>query len=97
MKKVGVCTLHDAAPNFGATLQAFAMQEVLKNLGYEPEFLKFKLKDNREVVLEVLRNEKIGITALPAETLSDLLQIPERTVEAFRRGSQAAAPLRERL
>ena len=50
MKKVGVCTLHDAAPNFGATLQAFAMQEVLKNLGYEPEFLKFKLKDNREEI-----------------------------------------------
>ena len=32
MKKVGICTLHDAAPNFGATLQAFALQEVLKKL-----------------------------------------------------------------
>jgi len=48
MKKVGVCTLHDAAPNFGATLQAFAMQEVLKDLGYEPEFLKFKKENKSE-------------------------------------------------
>lgn len=42
MKRIGICTLHDANPNFGATLQAFAMQEKLRELGYEPEFLKFK-------------------------------------------------------
>ena len=35
MKKIGICTLHDANPNFGATLQAFALQEVLKKMGYE--------------------------------------------------------------
>lgn len=39
MKKIGICTLYDAI-NFGATLQAFSLQEVLKNLGYEPSFIK---------------------------------------------------------
>ena len=59
MKKVGICTLHDAAPNFGATLQAFAMQEVLKSLGYEPEFLKFKLEDKSEKIkIEKLINRE---------------------------------------
>ncbi len=49
MKKVGVCTLHDAAPNFGATLQAFAMQEILKDLNYEAEFLKFKNNEKQKL------------------------------------------------
>lgn len=39
MKKIGICTLYDAI-NFGATLQAFSLQEVLKKLGYEPSFIK---------------------------------------------------------
>lgn len=42
MKRIGICTLHDANPNFGATLQAFALQEILKQMGYEPEFIRFK-------------------------------------------------------
>lgn len=40
MKKIGICTLYDAI-NFGATLQAFSLQEVLKKLGYNPSFIKF--------------------------------------------------------
>ena len=42
MKRVGICTLHDANPNFGATLQAFSLQEIVKKMGYNVEFLKFK-------------------------------------------------------
>lgn len=42
MKRVGICTLHDANPNFGATLQAFSLQEVIKSMGNDVEFLKFK-------------------------------------------------------
>ncbi len=41
MKKIGICTLNEAC-NMGAILQAFALQETLKNMGYEPEFLKLK-------------------------------------------------------
>ena len=41
MKKVGICTLY-FANNFGAILQAFALQEVLINLGYDVEFLRIK-------------------------------------------------------
>ena len=49
MKKIGICTLHDANPNFGATLQAFALQEVLKKMGYEPEFIRFKPEKAKRV------------------------------------------------
>jgi len=40
-KKIGICTLSEAC-NIGALLQAFAMQEKLKEMGYEPEFLKLE-------------------------------------------------------
>ena len=41
MKKIGICTLNEAC-NIGANLQAFCMQETLKNMGYKPEFLRIK-------------------------------------------------------
>lgn len=41
LKKIGICTLNEAC-NMGAILQAFAMQETLKKMGYEPEFLKLQ-------------------------------------------------------
>lgn len=39
MKKIGICTLY-FANNFGAILQAFALQEVLKEMGHEVEFIR---------------------------------------------------------
>jgi len=41
MKKIGICTLYEAC-NIGAILQAFTLQEILKNMGYMPEFIKLK-------------------------------------------------------
>lgn len=41
MKKIGICTLNEAC-NMGAILQAFAMQETLKQMGYQAEFLKLE-------------------------------------------------------
>ncbi len=55
MKKVGICTLYDANPNFGATLQAFALQETLKNLGYTSEFLRFKNSKTKENTFSSLK------------------------------------------
>lgn len=65
MKKVGICTLHDAAPNFGATLQAFALQEVLKDLNYEPEFLKFKNenKHEKEIINNIIESDNISMNS----------------------------------
>lgn len=56
MKRVGICTLHDANPNFGATLQAFSLQQVIKDMGHDVEFLKFKepiMKKKRERKLKL--------------------------------------------
>ncbi len=55
MKKVGICTLYDANPNFGATLQAFALQETLKDLGYSSEFLRFKNSRTKENTFSSLK------------------------------------------
>lgn len=41
MKKIGICTLY-FANNFGAILQAFSLQEVLKKMGYDVQFLKLR-------------------------------------------------------
>ena len=41
MKKIGICTLY-FANNFGAILQAFALQDVLKEMGHEVEFIRVR-------------------------------------------------------
>ena len=38
-KRVGILTWH-YNNNFGSTLQAFALQEALKKIGYNPIFIK---------------------------------------------------------
>lgn len=60
MKKIGICTLNEAC-NMGAILQAFAMQETLKNMGYEPEFLKLEncvIHDEGRITPEFLEMRK---------------------------------------
>lgn len=49
MKKIGICTLY-FANNFGAILQAFALQETLIKLGHEVEFIRIKdvVQDSNE-------------------------------------------------
>lgn len=57
LKKIGICTLNEAC-NMGAILQAFAMQETLKNMGYEPEFLKLEnciIHDEGRITPEFLK------------------------------------------
>lgn len=58
MKRVGICTLHDASPNFGATLQAFSLQQVVKKMGYDVEFLKFKEAKRKQKREKKLRLKK---------------------------------------
>lgn len=43
MKKVGILTFH-AAYNYGAVLQAYALKEEIKNLGYECKIINFRSK-----------------------------------------------------
>lgn len=50
MKRVGIVTWF-CTPNFGSQLQAYAMNSVLRSLGYLPEFLIFV---NHELVHKVL-------------------------------------------
>jgi len=60
MKKIGICTLNEAC-NMGAILQAFALQEILKKLGYKPEFLKLEnciIDDSERITPEFINMRK---------------------------------------
>lgn len=46
MKKVGIITFHNAH-NYGAVLQAYALQEKIKELGYEPCIINYR---NRKIL-----------------------------------------------
>lgn len=41
MRKIGIITFH-SVPNYGAMLQAYALQEKLKSLGFETEIIDYK-------------------------------------------------------
>ena len=41
MEKIGIVTWH-WNPNYGGLLQAYALQETIKKLGYEPEFVNYR-------------------------------------------------------
>lgn len=44
MKKIGLVTWYDRGPNYGTTLQAFALVEYIKKLGYDCEIINYKSK-----------------------------------------------------
>lgn len=59
-KKIGICTLNEAC-NMGAILQAFALQETLKDMGYTPSFLKLKnciIHDEERITEEFINMRK---------------------------------------
>lgn len=41
--KIGMLSFHESL-SFGATLQCFALQKVIRDMGYEPEFIDFQRK-----------------------------------------------------
>ena len=41
--KVGMLSFHESL-SFGATLQCFALQKVVRDMGYDPEFIDFQRK-----------------------------------------------------
>ena len=48
MKKIGIITFHSAY-NYGSVLQAFATQECVKKLGFQPEILNYRLAEQKKV------------------------------------------------
>lgn len=64
-KRVGILTWH-YNNNFGSTLQAFALQEILKKIGYAPFFLNYRKKENPiekyKNIVRILRSYYLEIT-----------------------------------
>lgn len=55
MKNVGIITLHRSA-NYGSVLQAYALQEVIKSLGYSVEIIDYS--PSRYTILSMLKGLK---------------------------------------
>jgi hypothetical protein len=58
MKKVGILTFH-RSHNCGSILQAYALQEVVKEHGFKPEFIDFSTTGQRELY-QVFRSIKFS-------------------------------------
>ncbi|MCU6771238.1 Polysaccharide pyruvyl transferase [uncultured Bacteroides sp.] len=48
MKKVGIITFH-ASHNYGSMLQAYALQHIVQNLGYDCEIINFRSLSQKEM------------------------------------------------
>jgi len=74
-KKVGILTMH-YADNFGSVLQSYALQEALKSLGYQPEFINFlsqKERDNHDYGIHLFKSiRKLGFRRGMYKVLSAL-------------------------
>jgi len=58
MKEIGICTLHGAR-NFGAILQAFALQETLESMNYKSKFLLIEnSKEEPTEMVSTVQEEK---------------------------------------
>jgi len=56
--KIGIVTLYDA-PNYGAFLQAYALQEILEGMGHHVEFLPFRNIEPPEYIIWTLNYGRI--------------------------------------
>ena len=45
MKKIGLVTCYDRGPNYGTTLQAFALQNYIKKCNFDCEIIKYENKN----------------------------------------------------
>ncbi len=52
-KKIGIVTWYDRGHNYGSTLQAYALQTILQNMGYDSEFISFKSKKLNKKIKEI--------------------------------------------
>lgn len=48
MKKVGIITFH-APHNYGSMLQAYALQHIIKSLGYDCEIINFRSRVQKDM------------------------------------------------
>ena len=76
-KKVGIITYHSAY-NFGSQLQAFAMQEAIKSLDFQPVIINYRMRSQKEFYKRY--RTKYGVKTF----LYDLLLMPENSKRKLR-------------
>lgn len=85
MKKVGIITFH-AAHNYGSMLQAYALQQVILNMGYQCEIINFRTERQKNIYkptyLKGTIMRKMFLSLLYLPYLSSLHK-KERCFESF--------------
>lgn len=75
MKKIGIVTWYSGGYNYGSSLQAFAMQTIINELGYETEFINYtgdkklfqKIKDMLKKPFLFLFKKKVYLSWLASD------------------------------
>ncbi|OUQ27966.1 hypothetical protein B5E77_03885 [Lachnoclostridium sp. An131] len=60
MYKIGILTFYDS-DNYGTCLQAFALSNIIRNLGYESNILNFNRKENSKKKSKISIIKKLGL------------------------------------
>lgn len=70
--KIGIVTFWESTDNYGQVLQAYALQQVLKDMGHEPFQIKYSLKASQGAQLNISLLKKIVKTLLIYPILRNL-------------------------
>lgn len=86
-KKVGIMNFHYSNTNFGAVMVPYALSEVLKKYGYQPEIINYipKFKADKNEVFETFREKCLNRTFI-CRTVRDL-EIVSKNFRRFVTGS----------
>lgn len=86
-KKVGIMNFHYSNTNFGAVMVPYALSEVLKKHGYQPEIINFvpKFKADKNEVFEAFREKYLTRTFI-CRSMRDL-EIVSKSFRRFVTGS----------
>lgn len=74
--KIGILTFHDA-DNYGAVLQAYALQEVIKQMGYVVEIIDYK-QENIIENYKIIAIKKNNIKAFIKSVISSIIKYKTR-------------------
>ena len=57
--KIGIITFWESTDNYGQVLQAYALQQILKNMGHEPFLIRYSLKASQGLSNESSKFRKV--------------------------------------
>ena len=60
MKKIGICTFYYKNRNYGANLQAYALQKTIESMGYDAEMISYYNNSKLHYLLSIIKHKILG-------------------------------------